>query len=109
MDIDHPDPTKRSARASRGAPVAVRGLTDAAALAARHAEFEVPKADEIRSIKPGDFVKLRRNKERFWVEFTGYEGRRFHGSPANDLLNNDDIVSSNLYFTRKNIYRILKP
>jgi hypothetical protein len=109
MDADHPTPTKRVSRSSRGHPQQVSGLRDAAALAKKHVNFEAPSAAAIRSLKPGDYVKVARNGERFFVEMSGFEGRKYHGIVANDLEKNDDVPADvPIYFYRKNIYCIRK-
>jgi hypothetical protein len=92
--------------AKRGHPRAVKGLADAQALAKAHPEtFGVPPAANLKRIKPGDFVKVARNGERFWVKVTGFEKRRIHGVVDNDLMFNDDLpVGQGIYFQKKHIY-----
>ena len=56
-------------------------------------------------IKPGDFVKVARNGERFWLKVTGFEKRRLHGAVANDLVANDDLPKGAvIYLQKKHIY-----
>lgn len=38
-------------------------------------------------IHPGDFVKIIRGSERFWVRYTGKSGGKAHGVVDNELLN----------------------
>lgn len=92
--------------AKRRAPVAIKGLVDAKAMAKAHPDtFDVPSAANLKKIKPGDLVKVARNNERFWVVVTGFEKRRIHGAVDNDLLLNDDLpVGTVIYFQKKNIY-----
>ena len=60
-------------------------------------------------LRTGDFVKLSRNNERFWVQITGYVGRKWHGTVANKLANNQDIgYGDKIYFMKKNIYDTVK-
>jgi hypothetical protein len=107
MDIDHVDPS-RTPRRSRRPPVDVRGpaLTDAGALAKKHAEFEVPTTADVRALSPGSWVKVARGGERFWVRMTGYVGRKYHGVVANDLdkRNADLPTKAPIFFLRKHIY-----
>ena len=106
MDSDH---------IAAGSPIArnageIRKLTklvDARALAKKHEWFEQPTQAEIRKIKPGQFVKVNRKGERFWIKVRGFEGRRYHGQVANVLAFNEDLMfGDHVYFERKNIYDI---
>jgi hypothetical protein len=84
-------------------------LTDARRLSLDNENFEQPSAELIRKIHPGDFVKLARNHERFWVKVTGFEGRKYHGQVANVLNRSDELqLGDRIYFERKNIYDILQ-
>lgn len=90
-------------------PRAVKGLIDAKALAKKHPNtFFVPKDALVKKLKPGDFVKVARNNERFWLRLTGWVGKRWHGTVANHLINNDDLAHGDaIFFTKKNIYDVL--
>ena len=78
---------------------------NASLLAFEFEAFEVPSAAEIKKVKPGDFVKVARNGERFWLRVDGYVGRRWHGTVSNRLRSNEDIASGDsIFFSRKNIY-----
>lgn len=90
-------------------PRAVKGLYDAKALAKAHPKtFFVPTDAQIKKLKPGDFVKIARNHERFWVRLTGWVGKKWHGTVTNDLINNDDLRYGDcVFFTKKNIYDVL--
>lgn len=103
MDLDHP--FALPVKASRAHPTKVTGLLDAPAMRKRHpTTFEVPPQSELRSIAPGDIVKLSRNGERFWVTVTGYEKRRIHGQVSNELERNDDLsFGESIYFQKKNV------
>ena len=104
MEIDHRFAEGRPS--GRSHPIAVPDLVDAKARAKKSPDsFDVPAESNLKRIKPGDFVKLARNKERFWVKVTGFEKRRLHGSVDNDLLENDDLPSGTaIYFQKKNIF-----
>jgi len=93
-----------------GHPRAVKGLVNAKLMAKEHPEtFFVPSDAEIKRVKPGDFVKLARNDERFWVRVTGWVGKKWHGTVANELICNDDLpYGSSIYFTKKNIYDVMR-
>jgi uncharacterized protein YegJ (DUF2314 family) len=103
MDIDHMVPADADPR--RGRPSAITGLVDAKAMAKKHPRtFFVPK---IRKIPIGSFVKVARQNERFWLRVTGYEGRKYHGTIASELEENDDLEKGqNVYFAKKNVYDV---
>lgn len=89
-------------------PRAIKGLENAKLMALEHEAFDVPPDKEIRKLKPGDWVKVARNNERFWVRLTGFVGRRWHGEVDNILVLNDDLeLGDSIYFMKKNIYDIL--
>lgn len=92
-----------------GHPRVVKGLVNAKAMAKAHPKtFEVPPESRLKKLKPGDFVKVARNNERFWVRLTGWVGKRWHGTVANDLILNDDLkYGESIFFTKKNIYDTL--
>lgn len=107
LDLDHPLPTVEPKR-SRKHPANVRGpgFVDAAALT-KHNDFEVPSAAELRAIKPGAWVKVCRNGERFWLKLTGYVGKKHHGIVANRLSRNADLpMDTPLFFMKKHIYAV---
>jgi hypothetical protein len=93
----------------RGTPRKIKGLLNAGLMAKRHPKtFFVPSDAAIRKIKPGDFVKVARNRERFWLRVTGWVGKKWHGTVANKLILNDDLsYGTSIFFTRKNIYDTL--
>ena len=66
-----------------------------------------PSDAAISKLKPGDYVKVARNGERFWVKVTGYIGRRWHGIVDNRLTMNDDLEPGEpIFFMKKNIYDV---
>ncbi len=101
----------RGTRKRTGEPRTIRGLANARLLAFEFPEtFEVPSDAELRAMKPGDYVKVARNGERFWVRLDGYVGRKWHGTVSNDLVLNDDLkLGDSIFFARKNIYDTLYP
>ena len=92
---------------AKSKPRSIKGLVNARLLAFEFDSFEVPSDSEIRKLKPGDFVKIARKGDRFWVRIDGYVGRKWHGTVANDLVdeNNDDLrKGESIFFSRKHIY-----
>lgn len=103
-DIDSKRPRPPMAE-QRGRPRAIGSLVNARLMAIQWDSFEVPSDAALKSLGPGDFVKLCRNSERFWVRIDGYIGRKWHGTVANDTLLNDDLkYGDSIFFMRKNIY-----
>jgi hypothetical protein len=110
VDLDHPVhnavpiPNRKKA-------IPVKGLLDARAMNKKHPDtFEVPSYATLKKIKPGDFVKVARNNERFWVQVTGFEKRRIHGAVDNKLVrkaNKDLPLGTVIYFQKKNILSYL--
>ena len=88
----------------KGDPRTVKGLVNAKLLALEFESFELPPDSAIKKLKPGDFVKVARNGERFWVRVDGYVGRRWHGTVLNRLAQKDLKLGDSIYFMRKNIY-----
>ena len=86
-------------------PKDVKGLANARLLASEGSGFVVPTEARLKSLKPGDFIKVCRNGERFWVRLNGYVARKWHGTVSNKLVLNDDIkLGDSIFFMRKNIY-----
>lgn len=102
---DHVRPNKRKTR-TKSRPRAVEGLTNARLVAFEFPEtFKLPAYAQIKKLKPGDFVKLERNCERFWVRIDGFVGRKWHGTVDSKLGLNDDLsAGDSIYFMRKHIY-----
>lgn len=107
MDDDYRFPTRKKSNA-RSRAKRVDGLVDAQAMQRKHPRtFEAPTAAKLKAIKPGDFVKVARNGERFWVRVTGFEKRRIHGVVDNKLIRNDDLpLGTKIYFQKRHIYSI---
>lgn len=110
-DVDHRGPGSVPNPAPGGrSPKSISGLVNARLMAFEYPDtFFLPKDSDIRKLRTGDFVKLSRNNERFWVQITGYVGRKWHGTVANKLANNQDIgYGDKIYFMKKNIYDTVK-
>lgn len=95
-------------RNPRGHPRGIIGLTNAQLWAKRHPKtFKIPSDRWIKKVKPGDWVKIGRNRERFWVKVGGWEGKKWHGLVWNKLIWNDDLRhGTSIYFYKKNIMAI---
>jgi hypothetical protein len=88
-------------------------LEDAQAL---HAEFpdtfQAPDAHELATINPGDFVKVCRCRERFWLRVIGASGRYLIGEvdamtvePENRHL----TLGKRVKFETRHVYTIMTP
>lgn len=108
MDRDCSGPAQ--VRKSKRDTKTVKGLVNARLLEFEFPDtFSTPSDSAIKKIKPGDFVKLARNAERFWLRVDGFVGRKWHGTISNKLISNKDIkLGDSIYFMRKNIYDIQK-
>jgi hypothetical protein len=97
-------------KGSKDRPRKLEGLVNARLLAFEFPDtFETPSDADIKKIKPGDFVKVCRNNERFWIRVDGFVGRKWHGTIDNDLgLNPDLACGESIFFMRKHIYDVLK-
>lgn len=108
FDRDCVCPVTRRANArlrAAGHPKTVKGLVNARLLAGESDSFVVPSDASITRLKPGDYVKLCRNNERFWVKIDGYIARKWHGTVSNKLVRNEDLnLGDKIFFMRKNIY-----
>lgn len=68
-------------------PVKTPILVNAATMASQHpGTFARPSAAEIATIKPGCFVKVCADAERFWSEVVDRDGDTFVGRVDNDLV-----------------------
>ena len=89
-------------------PREIEGLENAKLLALEYDGFDRPPASAIRKLKPGDHVKVSRNRERFWVKITGFVGRQWHGVVDNTLVQNDDLkLGDSIFFMKRHIYDVL--
>jgi len=106
QDQDCARPGNCRSLVGKAVPRTIKGLVNASLLAFEFEDtFEVPSDSEIKKLKPGDFVKVARNSERFWLRVDGYVGRKWHGTVANKLGFNDDLkFGDSIYFAKKNIY-----
>lgn len=107
-DEDHKRPSKKRSGRRLCEPRKIDGLVNARSLSLQYDTFNVPSDADIRKIKPGDFVKLARNGERFWVRVDGYIARKWHGTIDNKLTENEDIgYGDKIFFYKKNIYDVM--
>lgn len=87
-------------------------LVDAVAMAAANPKtFTVPSAAELDVLRAGDFVKVCRNDERFWVELTAIEPTLLHGIVANALVNPGNaklVMGSPLTCERRHVYTTMQ-
>lgn len=105
LDVDHF--VAGNPRARKDEPRKVK-LVNARSLALEHDYFEQPSESVMRKVRPGDFVKVARRGERFWLKVTGFVGRTYHGQVAAHLDQNSDLEFGDaIYFERKNIYDVL--
>lgn len=88
------------------------GLVDAQAMALANPDtFTVPSEMDLASLKTGDYVKVCRNSERFWVEIVTAEPRLIYGIVTNRLIdpdNEDLIQGAPLTCERRHIYSVMK-
>lgn len=62
-------------------------FTDAQAMSRLHPQtFDVPAPEILAAIRPGTFVKVCAEPERFWVEVVAVEGDGIMGRVSNDLV-----------------------
>ncbi len=110
MDIDHVFPQGVRTKAN---PRDVKkvALTNARLMALEHPEtFHLPSDAAIKKVNPGDFVKVAIKNgdgaERFWTQVSGFEGRKWFGRIANDLVFQDLKRGDAIQFLKKNIYDV---
>lgn len=70
--------------------------------------FDYPER-YIKSLVPGNFVKICHNEERFWVELLDVDGDELSGRIDNDLVmpqpfKCDDLIT----FEKRHIYQVLQ-
>ena len=53
--------------------------------------FEAPTDEELSSIKPGMFVKICVQPERFWIKVSEVKDDTIEGTVDNQLIYSDDI------------------
>ena len=107
-DRDNTGP--KGKKGSKNRPQKLKGLVNARLLAFEFPDtFKTPSDAAIKKLKPGDFVKVSRNGERFWVRVDGFVGRQWHGTVDNELKHNPDLaIGDSFYFMRKHIYDVLR-
>jgi len=74
--------------------------------------FEVPSAHTLALIKPGDYVKVCREDERFWCKVLGGSGRYLIEEVENELVmpaNAHINVGQRVRFEHRHIYVVMTP
>lgn len=108
-DIDYrlSNPRKKKA-GKKTSPKKVDGLVNASLLAFEFPDtFERPSDYNLKKIKPGDYVKVARNNERFWIRVDGFVGRKIHGTVDNKLVKQKDLkLGDSIFLMKKNIYDV---
>ena len=69
--------------------------------------FKLPCDHRLDQLKPGDFVKVCRNNERFWIQVSGRRGNTIDGLVANILGNPDNYdlpVDAPVTLERRHVY-----
>ena len=86
------------------------GLLDAPAMARAHPGlFGAPSAAELDALQAGDFVKICRHNERFWLQIMAFSGPHIQALVANNLLDNDDLkVGAVVWVGREHVLETLK-
>ncbi len=106
MDVDHVFPQAPKRRANPRDVKKVQ-LNNAKLLSFEYPEtFDVPSATAIKRATVGDWVKVSTPQERLWVQISGFEGRKWFGQVANDLITSDLKLGDTIQFYRKNIYDV---
>ena len=71
--------------------------------------FKAPSAAELAAIKQGDFIKVCRNDERFWIRVIGADRKTVTGTIDNHLDRNPDLLLGLIVTVDKDrVYTILK-
>lgn len=85
-------------------------FTDAQAMSRLHPQtFDVPAPEILAAIRPGTFVKVCAEPERFWVEVVAVEGDGIMGRVSNDLVHTARHGlrdGDNVTFEKRHIYYV---
>lgn len=66
---------------------------DAQVMAGQHPDtFHAPSTNDLAAIKPGDWIKVCRNSERFWLMVRTINGQTITGEVRNMLISNPDLT-----------------
>ena len=89
-------------------------LVDAQAMHREHPDtFDAPSDAELAAIKPGDWVKICREGERFWCRIVGAKGKHLIGAIDAPLVvaeNADISVPGRIVrFEYRHVYTIMEP
>lgn len=69
--------------------------------------FELPDPKKINSLKPGHYVKVCHNNERFWVIVKEVEGNKIKGIINNDLIMEQPFkCDDEIEFEKRHIYNV---
>jgi hypothetical protein len=70
--------------------------------------FELPLPDKMRALKPGHYVKICHNEERFWVIVKEINNDKIKGIVNNDLIREQPFkCDDEIEFEKRHIYNIL--
>lgn len=89
-------------------------LVDAQKMHRQHPDsFEVPSQHELACIKPGDYAKVCRHGERFWIKVLGATGKYLIGEVDVPLVVEDNADINRPWmrvrFEHRHIYTIMSP
>lgn len=94
---------------------ALLGIVDAQEMAKQHPDtFEVPSDQELKDLKPGDFVKICVGNERFWVEVTEAQAHSpvIDGRVDNNLERTSEhglVYNDMIRFEKRHVYSVAPP
>jgi hypothetical protein len=74
--------------------------------------FEAPTDHELATIRPGQFIKVCRDGERFWLAVTGASGRYLIASIANPLVTSGNArlaMGKAVRVEPRHVYSIMNP
>ena len=85
----------------------IRGLpfVNAQKMRERHPEtFEAPSYEELTAIKPGDYLKVCLNEERFWTKVVSISRDAIIATVENDLVINNLPCDTLVEFHKHHIF-----
>lgn len=86
----------------------INGLIDAQSMALKHPDtFEAPSIEDLGRLSAGDWVKVCRNNERFWVAVIDVADGFITGKVDNHLISNRIPVGTEIFFRAKNVFEFL--
>jgi len=70
--------------------------------------FWAPNQEELDALRPGQYVKICENRERFWVELEEVDGEKLVGRIDNDLVMEHSFKYNDIIkFEKKNVMGII--